>query len=856
MFAHIVGAVLVHLAAALGALAQAGLRTEVHRLTGAFVLLRVFAEVELHLPVGQLFVAHHAQLGREGPTRLRAEAFQRTNLAVTQQLLHLVQLKAAARRDLGHAEATTGRALGIAAALARAGEAAVVFLDHTAAVRAGRAQGRVVARNGVAVVFLGLLHHALRHGSDLGHEGLAAQATLFHLRQLEFPVAGQLGLGQVFHPQAAQQRHQLEGLGRGDHLAPLTVEVLLGDQAFDDGRAGGRCAQPLLGHRRLQLLVVDQLACAFHGTQQRRFRVAGRRLGLQGTDQHVLVAHGLARLHGHQRGVVALFGRFLAVHGHPARLDQHLAVRLKVVHLVGHRHLGDAGGDHELGRRVEHRNEALDHHVVQLGLGLGEAAGGLHRRDDGKVVRHLGVVENALVGLDVALAHRLAGMRGQSAQRAGQLGAGDHRHRVLDHRQVVFRQRTRIGSRIRQGFVLFIQRLRQRQRGLGTEAKARVRLTLQRGQVVQQRAGLRAGLGLFRHGAGLAAHRIGNRLRLGRCPDAVRLQLGVLRAFHGILDLLELRVEPLAVVTASGHLEAAADFPVIAEHVLADLFFALHHDGQRGRLHPAHGGQEKAPIARVERRHRPRAIDAHQPVGLGAATRGTGQRQHLLIGAQGVKAVADGLRRHALQPQAAHVLAQALGTQRGGAVLRVLRNQAEDQLPFAPRVTRVDQGRDVLALDQLDQGIEAPLALVDRVQIEMRRDHRQVRETPLAAFDIELFRRLDLDQVADGGADHIVLALEVFVVFLELAIHRRQRAHDVLGNRRFFCNDQGFAHGRVYICKPFIQSGFSRAHTRAPAHFNINTLVDDASRAQTHARRPHRRTQRQGRWPGPPHPGA
>ncbi len=83
---------------------------------------------------------------------------------------------------------------------------------------------------------------------------------------------------------------------------------------------------------------------------------------------------------------------------------------------------------------------------------------------------------------------------------------------------------------------------------LALKPKLRVGLTLQRGQVVQQRAGLRGGLGLFRHRAGLAAHRIGNRLRLGLCPDAIRLQLGC--EPYGIFDLLELRVEPLAVVTA------------------------------------------------------------------------------------------------------------------------------------------------------------------------------------------------------------------------------------------------------------------------------------------------------------------
>ena len=143
------------------------------------------------------------------------------------------------------------------------------------------AERRVVAGDGVAVVLLGLAHDALGHLRDLGHEGVALQAAVLHLGQLVLPVAGQLGLGQVFHAQAAQQRHQLEGLGGGHQFAALAVHVLLVDQAFDDGGARGRRAQALLGHGLAQFVVVDQLAGAFHRRQQRGFGVARRRLGLQ-----------------------------------------------------------------------------------------------------------------------------------------------------------------------------------------------------------------------------------------------------------------------------------------------------------------------------------------------------------------------------------------------------------------------------------------------------------------------------------------------------------------------------------------------------------------------------------------------
>ena len=141
--------------------------------------------------------------------------------------------------------------------------------------------------------------------------------------------------------------------------------------------------------------------------------------------------------------------------------------------------------------------------------------------------------------------------------------------------------------------------------------------------------------------------------------------------------------------------------------MLADLFFALHHHGQRGRLHAAHGGQKKAAIAAVESRHGARAVDAHQPIGLATAAGGVGQALHLRVAAQVVKTVADGLRRHALQPQALHGFGRVL------AVKRVLRDQAKNQLALASRVAGVDERAHVLAARLLHHRVQARLGLVD-----------------------------------------------------------------------------------------------------------------------------------------------
>jgi hypothetical protein len=109
--------------------------------------------------------------------------------------------------------------------------------------------------------------------------------------------------------------------------------------------------------------------------------------------------------------------------------------------------------------------------------------------------------------------------------------------------------------------------------------------------------------------------------------------------------------------------------------------------------------------------------------------------------------------------------------------------------PSRPGVAGVHQLGDVLALGQLDHRVQARLGLVDRLQVEEGRDHRQVGEAPLAALDVELLRRMDLHQVADGAGDDVLLALEVLVVLVELAGHGGQRPDDVLGDGRLFGDD-------------------------------------------------------------------
>ena len=159
---------------------------------------------------------------------------------------------------------------------------------------------------------------------------------------------------------------------------------------------------------------------------------------------------------------------------------------------------------------------------------------------------------------------------------------------------------------------------------------------------------------------------------------------------------------------------------------------------------------------------------------------------HLRIGAQGSKAVANGLGRHALQPQARDRFAQWF------CATGVLLDQAKDQFAFAARIAGVDDLVHVTALGKFDHRVQARLGLVHGFEVKVRGDHRQVGKAPLAALDVIFFGCLYLQQMADGTRHHISVALEIFVVLFELARSRGQRPDDVLGYGRLFCNDQCF----------------------------------------------------------------
>ncbi len=387
------------------------------------------------------------------------------------------------------------------------------------------------------------------------------------------------------------------------------------------------------------------------------------------------------------------------------------------------------------------------------------------------MIADLGVVEDPLVRLDPALVQDLC------SELLVIIVLRHRFQRLLDGAQVIFRQVTRVGTRIGQHLVLFVQRLRQAQRVLGGETKARVGFALQAGQVEQRRRHRGGRLRLFAHVAQLAA--AGGNDRFGGSfapqPFSTFFRIGFI--------LLVPTVEPAAFVNTGGADELCAHFPEIARHEFLDLLFTVDHDRQGRRLHAADSSQVEAAFFRIEGSHCTCTVDADQPVGFAATAGGVGQRQHVLVFTQVSETVAYRARRHRLQPEP---LDRLLG-------FRILRDQAENQLAFSPGVTGVDQCRDILALDQLVEHLEARLGLGDRVQREVRRNHRQMSESPFAALDVVLFRNGDFQQMADRGGQDVFVGFKVLIVLGEAA----ERLRDVVRDRWFLSNDEGLAHSVV-----------------------------------------------------------
>ena len=157
-------------------------------------------------------------------------------------------------------------------------------------------------------------------------------------------------------------------------------------------------------------------------------------------------------------------------------------------------------------------------------------------------------------------------------------------HDLAHRRQIVLGQVARIGSRVGQNLVLFIERLRDRKRGLGGEPESAVGLALQGRQVVERTGPLARRFGLINHSARLPRAFGHNRLSAGAIPEPIRAGMFVGFGFA------KSALKPLAIVLTGHRTEAGANFPVVTGDKPADLFLAAHDNGERRCLDPTDGG--------------------------------------------------------------------------------------------------------------------------------------------------------------------------------------------------------------------------------------------------------------------------
>ena len=109
----------------------------------------------------------------------------------------------------------------------------------------------------------------------------------------------------------------------------------------------------------------------------------------------------------------------------------------------------------------------------------------------------------------------------------------------------------------------------------------------------------------------------------------------------------------------------------------------------------------------------------------------------------------------------------------------------ENEFALAPGVARINHRGHVLAFEQLENGLQPRFALLDGLEVKVRRDHRQIRKRPLAALDLELLGDAQLQQMPHRRSDDILVIFKVVVMFFKFA----ERPRDVSRIRRLFRDD-------------------------------------------------------------------
>ena len=146
-----------------------------------------------------------------------------------------------------------------------------------------------------------------------------------------------------------------------------------------------------------------------------------------------------------------------------------------------------------------------------------------------------------------------------------------------------------------------------------------------------------------------------------------------------------------------------------------------------------------------------------------------------------IERIANGLRRHRLQPEPFH----------GVSVFRELTKIVEDQLAFPTGVASVDDLADVFARDQLFQRGEHAFRFVDWLQLELFRDDRQRLQPPETVFlFVDVLRHEQFRDVTDRRGDHVLVVL----VVIACLGHFAEGASEIAGDAGLLRNDERLRH--------------------------------------------------------------
>ena len=213
----------------------------------------------------------------------------------------------------------------------------------------------------------------------------------------------------------------------------------------------------------------------------------------------------------------------------------------------------------------------------------------------------------------------------------------------------------------------------------------------------------------------------------------------------------KLLVKPAAEIASCGDGEFTMNLEIGLWDEIPDLLLTLDKDREGRGLDTADGRELETSLTGVHGGQRTGAVDSDEPVTLGAADSGRGERLHLRVIAQFCKALIDRLLGHRLQPEALHGLFAA----------GQLDDIVEDQFSFTAGVAGIDHRGDFGLLEQFLDHREAIRGTRNRLKLKLLGNDRQglqLPREPLAAR--HLIRQAKLDQVTHRRGDDEVIDLE------------------------------------------------------------------------------------------------